>query len=54
MKNSRKAESKTNEEYRPVVTSQPRELRSLEDLKRPNPYLNDWTQIAAKAAKKTL
>ena len=41
------------DKFEPVVSGPPRELKTRDDLKRPNPYLNDWVQVATRAAKKT-
>lgn len=35
--------------YSPIVRSDPKELKSFDELARPNAYLNDWTQVATKA-----
>lgn len=33
--------------FEPIVSSQPRTLKSAADLRKPNAYRNDWTQVAS-------
>ena len=48
---SEKKEKEGTGGYSPIVPSAPKDLNSFEDLKRPNPYLNDWVQVATRSLK---
>lgn len=37
--------------YREIVSGSEKPLKSFDELKRPNAYLNDWTQVATKSQK---
>lgn len=43
--------SSDKKEYREIVSSSEKPLKSFDDLRKPNAYLNDWTQVATKGQK---
>lgn len=38
-------------QYSAIVTSSPKPLKSSDEMRRPNAYLNDWTHVATKDTK---
>jgi hypothetical protein len=49
-----KKDESTKTEFEPIISSERRGLKSAQDLKKPNAYRNDWTEVAEKAKKHTL